>query len=118
MSEHFNAPKKKIYKGSHKIHKFQLTLDEVAYDLTNVTEITFIVKDDNSESAATVYSCTMTGTDIERQTPYTDGKIHISVIPADTSSATSGKKVYYISLVDADSNTIYFGKGEYEIIRT
>lgn len=118
MVEHFNGPYKFIHKGANKTHKFQLTKDDVAYDLTSVTEITFIVKDENTESAITVFTCTMTGTDVVRQEPKTDGKINVLVVPADTSSATSGRKVYYIHLVDSGANVVYFGKGIYEIIRT
>lgn len=118
MSEHITGPLKFIHKGANKTHKFHLTENNENYDLTSVSEITFVVKNDNSESAATVFTCTMTGSDVVRQTPHTDGKINITVVPADTSGATSGRKIYYIHVTDSGGNVIYFGKGIYEIIRT
>jgi len=119
MTDDYNGPNKFIYRDSHKTHKFQLTEDGSPYDLTNVTEITFEVKEDNSDEAEVVFDCTMTGdAHVVRQAPFTDGKINVNVIPADTTSAMGGKKVYYIYLVDASAQTIYFGKGEYKIIRT
>lgn len=118
MGEHYNGPYKFIHKGANKTHKFQLNENGLAFDLTNVSEITFIIKNDNSESATTVFTCTMTGTDVVRQAPYTSGIIHAYVIPDDTSGKTSGRKVYYIHLVDSGANVVYFGKGIYEIIRT
>ncbi len=41
----FTAPYKKIFKGDDKNINWQLTFNGVAYDLTNVTEIKFTVKE-------------------------------------------------------------------------
>lgn len=117
MSIHLSGPRKFIYKGDNKTHKFQLYSNGVVYDLTGATEITFTVKEDNSESASTIFTCTFTGSDLTKADA-PNGKINVIVVPADTSGATSGRKIYYIRVTDAASNILHFGKGIYEIIRT
>jgi len=119
MSKAWKAPYKWIFKRDDKSHLFQLT-DKAGdpYDLTSVNEITFTVRDGDTESASVIYSCTMTGGDVVRIAPYTDGKIRVDVVPADTATATAGDGYWYdIEVEDASSKVKTFGKGQYEIVQ-
>lgn len=114
----FKAPYKWIFKRDNKRHRFHL-MDRVGndYDLTNVVEITLTVREGDTESSAVIFSCTMTGGDIVRESPYTGGLINVDVIPADTASTEAGSKVYDIEVEDENNQDHTFGKGEYEIIQ-
>lgn len=85
------------------------------YDLTSVTEITFIVVESDTDGAATVFSCTLTGTDITVVGAATNGTIKIIVIAADTSSATVGRKVWEVSVAPGPHTT---EKGIFNIIQS
>lgn len=112
----YKAPYKWIFKRDHKNINWQLKKSGVAYDLTNVNEITITVREGDSESAAIVFSCTKTGGDVIVDDAQ-NGKIHAAVIPADTTSTTAGKKIYDIEVEDQNSQTITFGKGPFEVIQ-
>jgi hypothetical protein len=113
MSE-LTAPYKWIWKRDNKQINWQLTKNGVAYDLTNVHEITITVRESDTESAAAVFTCTKTGGDVVVQSA-TNGTMHAVVIPVDTSSADAGRKVYDIEVEDETSKINTFGKGVFEI---
>lgn len=118
MSQLWKAPYKWIFKGDDKEHLFQLK-DKAGnnYDLTNVNEITFTVNEEDEEGASQVFQCTMTGSDVVRIAPYTDGKMKVVVVPADTNSTTAGRKIYDIEVEDQNNKTKTFGKGIYEVVQ-
>lgn len=113
----YKGPRKWIFKRDNKTHRFQLKDSSGNYDLTNVTEIKFTVRENDSESASQIFQCTKTGADITVESPATDGKINVIVVPADTTSATAGRKIYDIEVEDSASKKKTFGKGIYEIIQ-
>ena len=117
MSE-LTAPYKWIYKRDNKTINWKLTKDNVAVDLTNVNEITVTVREEDAEGGALVFKCTKTGGDVVIVTPQTGddkGKMYILVIPADTTSADAGRKVYDIEVEDQTSKIQTYGKGVFEI---
>lgn len=85
------------------------------YDLTSATEITFIVVESDTDGAATVFSCTLTGTDITIVGAATNGTIKIAAIAADTSSKTAGSKVWEVQVEPGPHTT---EKGEFAILQS
>lgn len=115
----YKAPRKWIFKRDNKTHRFQLKDSSGFYDLTNVQEIKFTVREKDSESAAQIYQCTKTGADITIETQIGDdiGKMNVIVETADTTNATAGRKIYDIQVTDEAGKIKTFGKGIYEIIQ-
>ena len=114
------GPRKWIFKRDNKTHRFQLRDSSGNYDLTNVTEIKFTVRESDSEGAAQIYQSTKTGGDITITLPQTGddkGRMDVIVEPADTTSADAGRKIYDIEVEDSANKIKTFGKGIYEIIQ-
>lgn len=113
------APRKFIFKRDNKTHRFQLTVNDVLYDLTDVQEIKFTVRESDSESAEQTFQCTKTGGDVtlEAQAGADIGKMNAIVEPVDTSSADAGGKVYDIEVKDVAGKIKTFGVGVYDILQ-
>lgn len=113
------GPRKWIYKRDNKTHRFQLKDSSGNYDLTNVQEIKFTVRESDSESASQIYQNTKTGGDITIESQVGDdiGKMNVLVVPADTTSADAGRKIYDIEVKDSSGKIHTFGKGIYEILQ-
>jgi hypothetical protein len=88
------------------------------YDLTNSTEITFIVVESDTEGAAAVFSCTLTGADITIVGVATDGTIKVAVVATDTSSATAGEKVWEVEVQESASGPFTTEKGNFNILQS
>jgi len=110
---------KDIYKGDNATHKFQLKVNNENYDLTSVKEITFYVKSFRNNTKTILITKTMTDSGIVRQSPYTDGKLYVYMIPEDTEEIsiiyTNTNLWFSIQIIDADDNRKTFGRGEYTI---
>ena len=105
MSSKILGPLLEIKKRNHKTFPLQILDNEGdPFDLTDVNEIYFTAKEEATESASEIFQCSKTGGDIVVQSPATDGKINVSVEPADTQSVDAGEKVYDIKVIDGSDN--------------
>ena len=119
MSINLLGPYLEIPKGDARNFTLQLIdNDGDPYDLTNSTEITFIVVESDIEGAATVFSCTLTGTDITIVGAATDGTIKVIVIAEDTSSATAGEKVWEVEVQESVGGPYTTEKGVFNILQS
>lgn len=119
MSINLPGPYLEIPKGDGRNFTLQLVDNEgEPYDFTNSTEITFIVVESDTDSAVTVFSCTLTGADITIEGAATDGTIKIIVIAADTSSKTAGNKVWEVEVQEPSGGPYTTEKGVFNILQS
>lgn len=119
MSINLPGPYLEIPKGDGRNFTLQLVDNEgEPYDLTNSTEITFIVVESDTDGAATVFSCTLTGTDITIVGLATNGTIKIAVVAVDTSAKTAGNKVWEVEVQESATGPFTTEKGIFNILQS
>lgn len=88
------------------------------YDLTGASEIEFVVVESDTEGASEIFSCTLTGADIEKVGLDTAGIIKILVESTDTTSTSAGSKVWQVKITPALGGPHRTEKGEFNILQS